>query len=194
MSILFNVVETTKRPKSISEKKTTSIWRRVYMYVSVLSFVVVLFFSATGLTLNHAGWFNGKVVKHNYSGNVPIAWVNVTDATQIKKLEIVELLRKSYDIKGYVSDFLIKDGQCSISFKGPGYSADAFIVRKDGSFKVTELKMGVGALLNDLHKGSNTGKGGNWFIDVSAVFLALVSLSGLMMLLLGRTKKISGLR
>ena len=180
-------METTKRPKIVSEKKTT-IWHRLHICVSVLSFVVVLFFSVTGLTLNHAGWFNGKVVEQKYSGNVPIAWVNVTDTAQIKKLEFVELLRKSFGIKGYVSDFLIKEDQCSVSFKGPGYSAIAFIARKNGSFKVTELKMGIGAALNDLHKGQNTGKGGSWLIDASAVFLALVALSGLVMLLFGRTK------
>lgn len=181
-------METIKRSKNVPEKKTTSVWHRLHICVSVLSFVVVLFFSVTGLTLNHAGWFNGKVVEQKYSGNVPIAWVNVTDTTQIKKLEFVELLRKSFGIKGYVSDFLIQDDQCSVSFKGPGYSAIAFIVRKDGSFKVTELKRGLGAILNDLHKGHNTGKGGTWLIDVAAIFLALVALSGLVMLLFGRTK------
>jgi hypothetical protein len=182
-----------KQPKSVLEKKTATFSRWLHIYLSMLSFVVVLFFSVTGLTLNHASWFDGKQVEQKYSGNVPIAWVNVADTTQIKKLEIVELLRKTYGIKGYVSDFLIQDDQCSISFKGPGYSADAFIVRKTGKFELTELKMGIGAVINDLHKGRDSGKGWSWLIDISAVFLVLVSLSGLVMLLFLKKKKVSGL-
>lgn len=182
-----------KRPKSVLEKKTATFSRWLHIYLSMISFVVVLFFSVTGLTLNHADWFSGKEVQQNYKGYVPFAWVNVTDTAQIKKLEVVELFRKNYGIKGYVSDFLIEDDQCSVSFKGPGYSADAFIQRKDGRFELTELKLGLGAVINDLHKGRDSGKGWGWLIDVSAVFLVIVSLSGLVMLLFLKKRKISGL-
>ena len=182
-----------KQPKSVFEKKTASLSRWLHIYLSMLSFVVVLFFSVTGLTLNHAAWFDGKEIEQKYIGNVPVAWVNAPDTSHIKKLEIVELLRKSYGIKGYVSDFLIQDDQCLISFKGPGYSANAFIARKDGKFELIELKMGVGAVLNDLHKGRDTGKSWSWLIDVSAIFLILISLSGLVMLLFLKKKKVNGL-
>lgn len=182
-----------KRPKSVLEKNTATFSRWLHIYLSMLSFVVVLFFSATGLTLNHVAWFDGKQVEQKYKGEVPAAWVNVADTAQIKKLEIVELLRKSYGIKGYVSEFFIQDDQLSISFKGPGYSADASVDRKTGGFEVTELKSGIAAVLNDLHKGRDTGSGWSWLIDVSAVFLIIVSLSGLVMLLFLKKKKVSGL-
>lgn len=80
-----------------------------------------------------------------------------------------------------------------MSFKGPGYSADAFINRKNGSFQLTEVKLGVVAVLNDLHKGRDSGKQWAWLIDVSAIFLTLVSLSGLVMLFFLRKKRVSGL-
>ena len=183
----------SRQPKNAVEKKIASFSRWLHIYLSMISFVVVLFFSVTGLTLNHADWFDGKEIEQKYTGNVPIAWVNIPDTTQIKKLEIVELLRKNYHIKGYVTDFLIQDDECSISFKGPGYSAGAFISREDGKFELTELKMGLGAVLNDLHKGRDTGKSWSWLIDISAIFLVVVSLSGLVMLLFLKKKKVTGL-
>ncbi len=73
------------------------------------------------------------------------------------------------------------------------YSADAFINRKDGTFKLTELRLGLIALLNDLHKGRDSGKGWSWLIDVSAGFLTLVSLSGLVMLFFLKKKRLGGL-
>jgi hypothetical protein len=182
-----------KKPKAMWKNRTATFSRWLHVYLSMVSFIVVLFFAVSGLTLNHADWFDGKQVEKKSKGNIPVTWVNTHDTTQIKKLEIVELFRKNYGIKGYVSDFLIQDGQCSVSFKGPGYSADAFINRKDGNFQLTELRFGLVAVLNDLHKGRDSGKGWGWVIDISAFFLTLVSLSGLVMLCFLKKRRLTGL-
>jgi uncharacterized protein len=182
-----------KKPKAVWKKRTASFSRWLHIYLSMLCFLVVLFFAVTGITLNHTEWFDGKQVERKVKGNVLLAWVNTPDTNQVKKLEIVELLRKKYDIKGYVSDFLIEEEQCSVSFKGPGYSADAFISRKDGKFQLTELRPGVVAVLNDLHKGRDSGKAWSWLIDVSAGFLTLVSISGLVMLCFLKKKRLNGM-
>ena len=184
--------ESNKR-KPEWKKRTAAFSRWLHVYLSMLSFLIVLFFAVTGLTLNHAEWFDGKQVEKKFTGTIPVTWVNTLDTTQIKKLEIVEALRKKYGIKGYVSDFLIQDDQCSLSFKGPGYSADAFINRNDGTFQLTELRLGLMAVLNDLHKGRDSGKGWSWLIDVSGGFLTVVSLSGLIMLFFLKKKRLSGL-
>ena len=175
-------------------KRRTAVFSRwLHVYLSMLSFLVVLFFSVTGLTLNHADWFDGKQVEQKYKGKLSPAWVTMKDTAKIRKLEIVEFLRKNYNIKGFVSDFLIQDDQCTVSFKGPGYSADAFISRKDGSFYLTQVKLGMVAVLNDLHKGRDSGKQWGWLIDISAIFLTIVSLSGLVMLFFLKKKRVSGL-
>lgn len=182
-----------KKPKNTLKKRTAAVSRWLHVYLSMVSFIVVLFFSATGLTLNHAEWFDGSQVESKFTGTIPLTWVNTADTAKIKKLEIVELLRSQYSVKGYVSDFLIDDNQCSLSFKGPGYSADAFINRADGKFKLSVLKLGLVAVLNDLHKGRDSGSGWGILIDISAVLLILVSLSGLVMLLFLKKKRLSGI-
>jgi hypothetical protein len=179
--------------KFIWKKRTASFSRWLHNYLSMFCFLVVLFFAVTGITLNHAEWFDGKQEEKKITGSIPAAWVNSPDTNQVKKLEIVELLRKNYHIQGYVSDFLIEEDQCSLSFKGPGYSADAFIKRQNGTFQLTELRLGLIAILNDLHKGRDSGKGWSWLIDVSAAFLTLVSLSGLVMLFFLKKKRLTGL-
>lgn len=68
--------------------------------------------------------------------------------------------------------------QCEVSFKGPGYSADAFIDRATGKYELTENRMGLVAILNDLHKGRDSGKPWAVVIDISAILLTLVSLTG----------------
>jgi hypothetical protein len=180
------------KAKQVWRKRTASASRWLHLYLSMLSFFVVLFFSVTGITLNHAEWFDGQQVEKKLSGTMPAAWVNVPDTAKINKLAIVEFLRSKYAIKGAVSDFLVEDEQCSLSFKGPGYSADAFIKRKDGTFELTELQLGLVAVLNDLHKGRDSGSGWSWLIDISAGFLVIVSLSGLAMLFFLKNKRVKG--
>ena len=181
------------KPKQVLRKRTASFSRWLHLYLSMLSFVVVLFFSVTGITLNHADWFDGQQVEKKRSGTLPAAWVNVPDTAKINKLAVVEFLRSKYKIKGAVVDFLVEDDHCSLSFKGPGYSADAFINRKQGTFELTEVRLGLVAVLNDLHKGRDSGPGWSWLIDVSAGFLVVVSLSGLAMLFFLKNKRMKGI-
>lgn len=186
---------TTKQVTQKSLKKETAkLSRWLHIYLSMVSFAVVLFFSFTGLTLNHPNWFGGDkqlVVKNK--GKLNVNWVNQPDTNKIAKLEIVEFLRKNYAVKGLVSEFRIDDVEVSVSFKGPAYSCDAFIDREKGTYQVSQIKMGIVAVMNDLHKGRDSGKGWGWVIDVSAVFLILVSLSGLILLFFIKKRRFAGL-
>ncbi len=71
---------------------------------------------------------------------------------------------------------------CLVSLKGPGYSADAFIDRASGRYDLSEVRYGVVAILNDLHKGRDTGPAWSVVIDISAVLLTLISLTGLILI------------
>ena len=70
----------------------------------------------------------------------------------------------------------------TVSFAGPGYSADVFIDRADGRYELTETRTGIWGVMNDLHKGRDTGGAWRWLIDASAVLMILISLTGLFML------------
>lgn len=179
----------TKRLKT----STAKISRWLHIYLSMASFVIVLFFAITGLTLNHADWFNGNETIQSYNGKVNVNWVDVEDTSRVAKYEIVQFLKRNYNIQGTASDFFIGDAQCVVSFKGPGYSADAFINRDTGEFQITETKLGLVAVLNDLHKGRDTG--GTWsvIIDISAIFLCLLSITGITMLIMLTKKRLKGL-
>ena len=180
------------RPKPVWEKRTASISRWLHIYLSMVSFVIVLFFAVTGLTLNHADWFDGKERVQKYTGKVNLKWVKVKDTATIAKLEIVQYLKHTNNIKGDIGDFIIDDNQCTLSFKGPGYSADAFIDRATGSYKINETSLGIVAVMNDLHKGRDTGKKWSVLIDVSAILLTLLSLTGLVMICFMKKKRLNG--
>ena len=108
------------------------------------------------------------------------------------KLEVVEQLRRAHGVKGLVAEFRIEDGNCSIAFKGPGYAAEAIIVRATGRYELLETRMGFVAIINDLHKGRDTGAGWSVVVDLSAVLMILVSLSGMVLIYFVKRRFVSG--
>ncbi len=171
-------------------KRQVAAWSRwLHIYLSMGSFAILFFFAATGVTLNHTDWFDGKQSVRQLKGELQSAWVQ----PEVKKFEIAEFLRQTHSIRNSITDFRIDDAQASVSFKGPGYSADAFIDRKNGRYELTETRMGLVAILNDLHKGRDTGKVWSKVIDVSAILLVVVSLSGMVLIFFLHKRLVSGL-
>lgn len=170
------------------KRQTAIVSRWLHIYLSMISFGIVLFFAATGLTLNHAEFFNGEVRTTQVKGKVDLKWVRDVD-----KLQIVEHLRNVNGVKSALSDFRIDDSQLAVSFKGPGYTADAFIDRATGTYDLTVARMGIVAVLNDLHKGRDTGDVWSKIIDVSAGLMTLVSLTGLILIFFLQKRRMPGL-
>lgn len=167
--------------------------RWLHIYLSMVSFVVVLFFAITGLTLNHADWFDEEGVTVDTKGKMNLSWTNPSDTAKINKLAIVEFLRTTHHLQGAVSDFRIDNQQVSVSFRGPGYTADSFIERSNGAYQLTETRLGLVAVMNDLHKGRDTGRSWSLVIDIAAIFMTLVSLTGLILLFFLKKRRVSGL-
>lgn len=174
-------------------RKTAVVARWLHIYLSMGSFAIVLFFAVTGLTLNHADWFSNQEKTLHSTGQMPQEWVRPSGHGEPQKLEIVERLRSVNKLHGAVSDFRIDDDQLSISFKAPGYSADVAIDRNTGHYDLIEVRNGFVAVINDLHKGRDAGKMWAWLIDLSAVLLTLVSLTGLLLLFFVYKRRTSGL-
>lgn len=145
----------------------------------MVSFTILLFFALTGITLNHQAALTGEGKPHRYTGSIDLSWLKTPDA---KKDDIIAVLRRQDHIKADLSDFHVDDDQVQVSFKGPGYSADGFIERATGKYELMETRLGFIAVINDLHKGRDTGKAWAGVIDVSAVLMTLVSLSGLVLI------------
>jgi len=175
------------------KRRFAHLARWLHTYLSMLSFAILLFFAATGLSLNHAEWFEGQRNAARYQGILDVAWMKTSDPSVVEQDKIVEFLRHSHEIKGTVSEVHVDEDQCEIVFKGPGYEADASIDRKTGKYDLSVSRFGFVAVLNDLHKGRDTG--GKWsaVIDFSAVLMTLVSLSGLPLIFFLNKRRVFGL-
>jgi hypothetical protein len=163
--------------------------RWMHIYLSMASFGILFFFAVTGLTLNHEDWFARQQRTTQLRGSMDKKYLG----KDVAKLEIVEYLRNTHGIHGGVKDFRIEDTDCSVAFKGPGYSADILIDRATGRYELTETRMGFFAVLNDLHKGRDSGKAWSVIIDIAAGLMTMVSLTGLLLIFFLQKKRTSGL-
>lgn len=168
-----------------------AFFRWLHIYLSMVSFAILFFFAATGITLNHADWFENIPPRSTTeTGTIPPEWVNVESVNQ---LQVVETLRANHGIRGALGDFIVDDDRCDVSFRGPGYSADAVIDRSTGQYELTELRMGLVAVVNDLHKGRDTGTAWSWVIDLSAALMIFVSLTGMVLICFLKRRRFTGL-
>ena len=175
-------------PRSPAWKRKIAAWSRwLHVYLSMVSFAILFFFAVTGLTLNHQQWFAKQQRTTQFKGQIDPHWV-----AGVAKLEVVEYLRAHHKISGALNEFRVDNGQASVSFKGPGYEAVVFIDRHSGAYDVTETRMGLAGVLNDLHKGRDSGKAWSWLIDASAVFMTFVSVTGIVLLLFLQKRRFSG--
>ena len=156
----------------------------------MVSFTILLFFALTGITLNHQAALTGEAKPQRFTGSFDMSWMQAPDA---KKDDIVAALRSRHGVKADLSDFRVDDDQVQVSFKGPGYTADGFIERKTGKYELMETRLGLIAVVNDLHKGRDTGKAWSAIIDISAFLMTLVSLTGLVLIFFLQKKLRAGL-
>jgi hypothetical protein len=127
------------------------------------------------------------------SNGLPTDSAADSGSEQVAKLEIVEHLRSAHGIRGAVSEFRIDHAEILVLFKGPGYAADSVIDRRTGRYTITQTVMGAVAVINDLHKGRDSGPAWSLLIDVTALLMVLVSITGIILIFYLRRRRFSGI-
>lgn len=173
-------------------QRQLAVWSRwLHIYLSLMSFGAILFFSITGLTLNHPDWFFSESTK-TVEGTVPREWLQLQQPPpvnqdesdyghEVDRLAVVEFLRGEHGLSGRMTEFLSFQDECEVTFQGPGYAATARIRRDDGTYSISVISNDLVSMLNDLHKGRHTGAEWSVVIDISAIISALVAITGLIL-------------
>lgn len=149
--------------------------------------VGMLFFSWTGITLNHAGDIPASSDITTIETQLPEA---ILKPWQLSKMHRNVL---PHNVKQYLSsehelvipDHLIgefSDGEFYLSMPNPGVDAWLSIDIETGELIYEKTDRGWISFFNDLHKGRYTNLAWKWFIDVFAVISIVFCLTGLWLL------------
>lgn len=179
----------------VLKKKAVQIWaRRLHIYISMALLLVVLFFSVTGITLNRPELFVKKkpavsevvltlpdeLMTSGRRGIIPDEALLVAYVTE---QAAVSGNPSAVEVFTEVEDGELVEGEMSYDYKGPGFNASVFVDLLSREAVVEKSHYGVVAVLNDLHKGRNSGDVWKWFIDITALLMVIFVLTGVCLLL-----------
>lgn len=176
---------------SSANRRRLPQWVRwLHIYLSMIAFGATLLFAVTGLTLNHAEWFEGGEPKILViEGKIEPVKVQ----GEVDKLMVAEELRAKHQLKGMIKEFSVDEHECFVLWKGPGYSADVIIDRELATYSGEVASRSWMAVLDDLHKGRDCGPVWSVLIDAAAVLLTLLSITGLWLLFYLKKRRRNGL-
>lgn len=165
--------------------KTLHQWHWISAAVSL---VAIVLFSATGLTLNHAGQIEAKPAVVTRTGTLPTELLASIAPAPARKTGVpvpaalTQWLRQEWGIDAANRSAEWSDGEIYLSMPRPGGDAWVSIDTASGEATWEVTDRGWVAWFNDLHKGRNTGALWGWFIDMFAVACLVFSLTGLLLL------------
>jgi len=176
------------------KNKQVQLWaRRLHIYVSMALLLVVLFFAISGITLNRPHLYTSDVPKIALQKlTVPAHFFSIENSRlTVNKIGLLDYLNNQADLSGKPSSMQIfsdieqgkiLEGEISLDYKGPGFNRTVFIDLVTKEAEIESTHYGVVAVLNDLHKGRNSGEVWAWFIDISGFLMVFFALTGVCLL------------
>ena len=178
---------------SLKNKKVQLWARRLHIYISMSLLLIVLFFSITGITLNRPHLFVKKQANITETTLAIPEHLFSSEKGKFKPDQtlLLDYLQSQGNLSGTpsslelfteVEEGELIEGEISLDYKGPGYSSTVFIDMLSQQASIETTHYGLVAVLNDLHKGRNSGEVWRWFIDISAFLMVLFVLTGVCLL------------
>jgi uncharacterized protein len=169
---------TAPRPPSLKFRiyRQCRIW---HGYLSAFAFAALLFFSVTGLMLNHPGWFTSAAPPVQESSMVLTSQqVQDVRSSPSPGEALTQIVADRATLYGEYKDGTVAGDDVFVRLQGARGSSDIRANLVDGSVLVTsEGATGI-ALLNALHRGETAGMAWRLSIDVMAIVMILVALAG----------------
>lgn len=183
----YNQAVITRKSNKKSRKskkrlnKTFKLSRVIHIYLSSALFALMIFFSITGFTLNHAHWFSSNSNQTLF--NTPLPKDFGFDFANPKVDQLTRYLKNQYTLDNVRSvDIDPIDQLISLDYPLPnGYAFASFDFAQHQLEVEYQLGSGIG-LLNDLHKGRHTGEVWSWLIDACAWLFCFFSITGFILI------------
>jgi hypothetical protein len=177
--------------KSAADQHRRSFWLKQlhqwHWISAAVSLIGMMLFAITGITLNHAGQIEGKPVVVSRKATLPPALLALlAKGPEEGKRPLPAALEPFLD-KAVGAEVAGREGEWSadevyVALARPGGDAWVSIDRETGAIEHEKTTRGAVSLLNDLHKGRNTGKAWAWFIDIFAAACVIFTVTGLILL------------
>jgi len=172
------------------------LMRVAHTYSAMWVLLLLLFFSVTGITLNHPEWQSQLGATQSISV-YPLpetlrTWPTVAEQATYTDALATWLLGQGVKAVSWQSRFDSDEFTLELNFKRPAGYALAIVDFKHQEIELEQKFSGYLALLNDLHKGRDSGLLWRWLIDITAIACLFFALTGFYLLLKMPSKKSIG--
>jgi len=153
--------------------------RMLHAYLSAFAFLALIFFSATGVLLNHPEWFESyrPAESQQALALTPAELASAKASKDVAKALAAAVSAKARFPGAYASGDI--DGrQALVRMEGPKGSADLTIDMTTGKVDARITRTNFLAITQDLHRGKNVGTAWRWVIDLSAWLIGAMALIG----------------
>jgi hypothetical protein len=177
-----------RRAKAAARGKTRGslkgeVYRQARLWhgwLSALAFIALMFFSATGLLLNHPEWFRTESQPRPTEVKLTLSADELAKARSAKDpgRAIAEIVGRKTRLLGAYQSGEVIDGEAQLRTEGVNGSSDILADMETGKAEISTERARLVTTLNDLHRGKNAGAAWKLIIDASAVVVLALSLIG----------------
>jgi len=179
-------------PAQSANKKPAKKWfnkgafyrtcRMLHGYLSAAAFLLLMFFAASGLLLNHPSWFGADrqdaepiIVALDFDA------LQSAQSSETPERAFEELVRNATRVQGQLKDASISDSDAMLRFAGVKGGTDIFIDFELAEAEVETSKANLTSIIHDLHRGKDAGKVWKFMIDITAILILAMSVIGLIL-------------
>lgn len=175
--------------------RVTSLMRKVHIYSAIPVLLLMVFFSITGILLNHAEWEMGDVENQTMEIALPDWVVELPDWSEnygSHSLIILQWLDREYGIRGvdFATEWDDLDELLILDMSGPNGTTIAEVSIQDQLVMIDQRKLSTVAMLNNLHRAKHVTGFWRAVSDVSAVCMLLFCISGFWLVIVNRLERI----
>lgn len=167
--------------------------RYVHGWLSAFAFLTLLFFSVTGLLLNHPEWFEPAKTEQTTQLILPESILKSIKQQENPSDTILNYVRQQQNVVGRYQSSEVMDNEVMIRLESPAGATDIWVMADTGETEITQKPASTVSMLNDLHRGKNSGLAWSWLIDISAIIVIALSLVGYILFLSIKTRLVTHL-
>jgi hypothetical protein len=158
--------------------------RLIHGWLSAVAFLVLCFFSITGLLLNHPEWA-GESVPKPIEAKFRLEEAEMQELFDAKEPELLlpDMAAKRVALKGETTGGSQVGNELFVRMHGVRGLTDIRASLVTGNVTVVVEPAPTLSIVNELHRGERAGATWRWFIDAFAVLLVVLSIVGYLIFL-----------
>ena len=129
--------------------------RYVHGWLSAFAFLTLLFFSVTGLLLNHPEWFEPAKTEQTTQLILPESVLKSIKQQENPSDTILNYVRQQQNVVGRYQSSEVMDNEVMIRLESPAGATDIWVMADTGETEITQKPASTVSMLNDLHRGKN---------------------------------------